>query len=470
MDIREFTEFTNKLLSKLSGSSQSSYSFNERIYEQIKSMHSESYESPRVKTEKFKVKGGRDFKVPENVSSMPYISGIYDNGDVELQTIEPGTFKMSGGSRVSNAVVASRLAAFRNEVPAINKAAFGEGIDLDNFTVLNVSEAPMNKQNMKYMLERGNVLPLGSNHGVFMPDFALKDATWMSAEYEGVFTRRHDSSNYQESFDFYATDPVKETFGFDVRALLSHDAGGHHNQYSYQAYDDHTGDARRGRHQKEVVFGAAPMSNMIFAMNSTFAAWDKTGLVDPRDRVLGYKSGMHISTTVPAVGNSQSAGAINNYLKHSGVVLDALSRTSERWKSTSYLGIPSGGFSDNRYDFRLGTNSNRLESRFPAAVMDTAHLASQFAVVAKITSDTQRYAEKYSGERTHSTSSYGHTLAGQGAANTNLHTPLHVDNNSENGRKTKQWFNTFMETLGITDDFEKEFMLDMNKRCGNTRA
>lgn len=472
MDFEAYTNYTNTLLQNLDRRNKP-YSLNTGMVEEIHRLNNDRPATPRIKQTEFNAVSGPAFKIPSGASSMPYIWDIKDDNKVSLRTIEPAVYKMSTGSRVSNELKATRFSAFRQEAHNINKAAFGRGLDLDNFTVLNVANAPMNKDNLKFLTNRGGIIPLGTNHGVFIPDFALHDATWMSAEYEGRFTESAGSTygDSQKAFNKLVTTPAKNAFGIDVRNLLSHDAG---SSYSYKAYTDHTINARSGRHTKEVVFGAAPLSNLVMGMHTAFAAWDKQGLVHSNDRVMDQSSGMHISTTLPALKTSSDMRTASQYLHTAGNIMAVLGRTRERWKSTSeYLGIPTSGYNNGRNDFRLDSSTQRLESRYPGTVMDIGYVSNQLIMASKISADTQMYMKH---NRLNETSAgspatqFNSQLSGAAKAETHLFTPLHAQRQTQNSIAANHFFDNFMETMGVSDDFTKQFVKNINKQCSKTTA
>lgn len=470
MNINELTEHTNKMLSKLTGSS---INLDPNIMEQIRAMNENIFETNRMRKVQHHSLSGPDFQIPHTTASYPFISNLKDDGSIELETIEPATFKMKYNSALSDKMTPTRVAGYRDIIPQINKAAFSRGIDLGNFQLLNVSDRSMNESHIKQILTKGKIVPLGTNHGVFVPNFALKDSTLLSLEYEGIFKSPSMGGDYSEAFKKYVRDPVKTSFGFDPMNLLSHDAGA---GFSPRAYSDTSYNAPAGMHVKEIVMGAAPIANLIFATHAAFAAWDKTGMIPREHRALPYNAGMHVSTTVPALSDSSRYNSISNYLKHAGVVLSSLSRTKTRWRASNYLGIPKETFSDDRLDFRVQTNSHRLECRYPGSVFDIGHVTNQLIVASKIASDAQRYSETHDNQSNvniiNSRTSYQVSLSGQTEAQNTLFRPLHASARTsvtdEERAVAKDWFNSFMDTLGITDQFEKDFMLNMNAQCSKT--
>ncbi len=466
MNLQKYTEYANELLSSMTSNS-TEFNLSEQTLRQIRDMNASKAESTRAKKTTYPAVSGNAFKLPASLSSMPYITGIKDD-KIELTTIEPATLKTEAKSTVSDDMKGTRGQNFKKVIPHLNKAAFKDGIDLDNFAVLNISERPLGKEDLTFLAEKGGIIPLGTNHGVFVPQFAMDDATWMSVEYESRFTDVPEAyGDQKEAFDIIAGKPIKDQFGFDVRDLLSHDAG---NNASYKAYYDSTVVNKGGREAREVVFGAAPLSNVVMAMHSAFSAWEKTGAVHDDDKVMDRSAGMHISTTAPAV--SKNPGKVSEYLHNAGIMVDVLSRTSERWKSDSgHLGIPSGSYDGNRNDFRMDGNTDRLEMRYPSTVMDIGYVTDQLVMAHKITSDAQTYADSDPNTaRTQSPVERATKLQGDDKAKENLWLPLHASTDDNKSRLVNQWFDKTMEVLGITDDFTKQYVKSMNSRCAGTNA
>lgn len=445
--------------------------FSSDILTNIKQINQDRGQSNRVKQTSFSVQGGSAFKIPANVSSFPYISEIKENGDIQLETIEPSTYKMKSKSTVSDEIRPTRLSNFRHEIGNINKVAFNRGIDIDNFNLINVTDAPLGREDLKHILKRGDIIPLGSNHGVYVPSFALKDATFLSLEYEGVFanTWKNTLPASQRGagdgdFDKYVRTPVKNQFGIDTMNLLSHDAG---HSFSPKAYTDGSYSAPSGYGVQEIVMGAAPLSNLVFATHAAFATWHEQGAVAPEHRKLPYNAGMHVSTTVPALSQYGTINPVTNYLKHAGIVIGTLSKTKTRMRANSYLGIPGETFSGSRNDFRVDSNTQRLECRYPGCVLDIGYVTNQLIMASKIASDCQEYAAKHKTEAHQTTHVRGSSLSiapGISTADSVLFKPLH-DPNNRAYRKTNEWFDSFMEVLGIKDRFEKDFVKNINAQC-----
>ena len=474
MDIEELNNHTADILGRLAaeyGMQENPIRLSSDIITNIQQINQDRTPSNRIKQTSFSVQGGSAFKIPANVSSFPYISGIKENGDIQLETIEPSTYKMKSKSAVSDEIRPTRLSNFRHEIGNINKVAFSRGIDIDNFSLINVTDAPLGKEDLKYILKRGDIVPLGTNHGVYVPSFALRDATFLSLEYEGIFANSWTAAQRASErgvaggdFDKYVRTPVKHQFGIDTMNLLSHDAG---HSFSPKAYTDGSYSAPSGYGVQEIVMGAAPLSNLVFATHAAFATWHEQNAVSPEHRKLPYNAGMHVSTTVPALSHRGAINPVTNYLKHAGVVIGTLSKTKTRMKAIHHLGIPGGVFSGGRNDFRVDPNTQRLECRYPGCVLDIGYVTNQLIMASKIASDCQQYATKYATETHQSTHVSGQELniaPNMRTADSVLFKPLH-DPRDDKHTQTNEWFDSFMDVIGITDRFEKDFVKNMNAQC-----
>jgi len=455
MNNESFERYTNKLLSHLTGTPESSWGTNATYLNKLKRVLSrvEDRDEIRQHRTEYSVKDGEDFRFPLSLSSVPYITDVSKPGKIGMITLEPEMYRFSSGSRLSNKMKAKRLAAFKKTIPGINKKVFSNGINLDSFTVLNVSDQPMQREHLHYLTKHGGIIPLDEKQGVFVPDFAMKNQSYYSIEYEGRF-KLHNSL----SFNSLMSDPVKLKSGFDPIDMLSHDAG---NSTSYSVTTDGSIADRVGTAAKEIRIGAAPLSNLSFTMHHTLSAWSDNNIIRPKDRVMDKSAGMHISSTVPNLGNHITPAS--NYLKQVGTIIDALSRTRERWKSSSYLGIPSGNYSSSRYDFRMNSSTDRLEMRYPAIVADTAHITNQLIMASKLTSDLITVMKNTTSLPPGMSRNPDTHLRGVRDAEQRLTRPL-----QSNDPHMQEWFKKFMSSIGIDDEFNQDFIKNMNARCMKT--
>lgn len=476
MDTTQFTARTNRLLRDLSSGS-STFNLSPAIIDNIQRANSDSTEINSIQKTDIASVSGKDFKIPKGASSMPYITAIGDNNSITLTTIEPARFKLRTGTAVRTpnreVMVPNNIAGFRREINNINKAAFSNGLNLDNFTLLNISNVPVPKATIKSLMNHGAVLPLGSKHGVFIPAFALKDSTFNSIEYEGRFvplSRNGRTGVNMRSFDSMVKDPVKQDFGIDVTNLLSHSASP--NDYSHRVVDDCSIGNSYGTQTKEVVLGVSNMSNLIMATHMVLSSWNKRGAVRDSDKIMDSSSGMHISATLPALKTVDDRTKASNYLNHAGLLIDALTKTPERWASHNYLGVRNT-YNNDRAEFRLDPNTRRLEHRYPGTVFDISHITDQLIMANKITHDTEKYMRANRGvQPAHNvvpvdTSYRNVAFGGDSDKAMSAMRPLHNPSSSAH-REMNQWFDKFMDVLGIDDPVQKAFVKGMNAKCVNS--
>ena len=155
MDTTQFTARTNRLLRDLSSGS-STFNLSPTIIDNIQRANSDSTEINSIQKTDIASVSGKDFKIPKGASSMPYITAIGDNNSITLTTIEPARFKLRTGTAVRTpnreVMVPNNIAGFRREINNINKAAFSNGLNLDNFTLLNISNVPVPKATIKSLM------------------------------------------------------------------------------------------------------------------------------------------------------------------------------------------------------------------------------------------------------------------------------------------------------------------------------
>ena len=418
----------------------------------------------------FEAKAGPNYQMSPKVSSVPYLIGI-EGDKLTMMTYEPGFKKFRAESwafGTGRALNATRLQDFRSEISNINRSRFTQGLDLDNMVITNLKGEPMGRDNLKRTLRHGAILPLSSRKGVFMPNFGISP-NYFSIEYEGRFQK--DAN--QISFNSLTKNPVQKHFGVDITNMMSYDMGS--SSTSYKAYYDGSIESRPRRNPQEVVLGATPQSNLIMAADMQFAAWEKEGLIHPNDRIMDKSAGMHISTTIPEL-NHGNRGNASSYLNNVGLILDMMGRHADRYNSRDYLGVTSE-YSEGRNNFRIDGNTKRMEYRHPGAISNSAFLANQLSLVGKMTNDLVGFGSDLSnfpiGQNQHSsrgliqlpgTARYRTaSSSGPSAYSRSPLRALHED--TPDSEIMNDWFNSFTDTIGITDPAQKKFILMINRTC-----
>jgi hypothetical protein len=467
MTSQELAEHTSKVLSKLM-TGTGSVTLSPSMFDKIKALNRAETKKAWRRTQ-FTAKDGADFRIPLSVSSMPYITGFTRSGAVQLTTMEPKHFKLSNKTETgSEKMRGTRLTDFKGAVEHINRISFRNGINLDAMKILNVSREPASRDQIKFLLDRGAILPLSHDTGLYIPDYAM-NGNYYSFEYEGRFRNIPPLSDHRsetadkENFEKMVGTPVKNTFSFDVTSLFPYDVS---DAPSYHGYVDSTIDARPGRQKGEAVFGTGPMSNVLYAANLTMEAWKARDIVHPTDFIMDRSSGLHISTNMYKKGTTDNR-VISAFLNHVGLVFGALGRTAERWKSPgTYLG-PERTYSG-RNDFRIV--DDRLEVRYPGTVLDIGYLGNQMAFVGKLSNDLQLYMKAHGAEPEERYDISSASWSSSEASRAHITTDLHGAGNTPNSRMMKNWFNAFTDAIGITDSFDKALILKFNKACGATKA
>ena len=586
LNMRDFIGFTKELFKKITPS-QTTFGFSAVVFNEIhQAIHAPSKIADKTKVQHVHTFAGKNFKIPNSVSSMPMSTDIGENNKIRLTTVEPalkpGTTELAilprkSTNRTKDASTTSstdgqymkgkgvepvNAQKFKNEIPKINKAAFSNGLDLDNFRVANISTSPLSRDVLKELTKAGGILPLNSKYGIFIPNSAIKNATLCSMEYETNYVMRPyldkddfdavvrsstpsarvpnppnlitslatkiktiglnakdsptgnpgDFSEVNETvlkrlkegttsndefykkidahmktlpgvdarnFESMIAEPAKRLFNIDPTALLTHAAGG---SFSYRTCSDCSLPVHAGNKKlfsREIVIGAAPLTNLIYATHISLAAIDAQGGIRPEDRVLDKSFGVHVSTTLGCLHDAPVPDPYNrtpqpyvlntasNYLNHVGLITDALSRNRTRWESTSHLGVAQR-YDGNRNDFRIESNKQRLECRFFGGAWDIGTLSDSMIMAHKINSDIEDYVAHVGPQLIKnvlpSANSYVTVGGGKGAS---VMSVLHDPTNPGHAAM-RDWFDKFTDIIGIHNPVEKEVMVNMNKKCLNT--
>jgi len=472
IDINAYTEYSKKILKDINPAHSEvrlSASIMKNIYESNHTSHPNV--SQRTSIHTINTVSGKDFKIPAGITSMPVITHIGNDNKIEISTFEPATQHLSSKSLLTNQIHPINMSGFKSEIPKINKAAFSNGLNLDNFTVNNISNVPLHKSVLQELMKIGGILPLNSKNGLFLPNHALKDSTFNSLEYETAYVQK-DRGNGPgangQTFETMIAEPSRRLFGIDPRNLLTHTAGG---SYSTRTCSDCS--LPGGIATREIVIGAAPMTNLLYATHLSFAALDAQKAIKDSDRILGPKYGVHVSTTLgclqPGSGNSYDIQkTASNYLNHMGLMLDILAKNKTRWQSTAHLGL-SSEYDEGRADFRIQAGTQRLETRFHGGVFDIGFIANQVVIANKISSDVDHYVEHMGGtQRLHNIlPSYSMTIGGRNSGGPSVLGALHDPQNPAHDAMN-EWFDNTMDILGIHDPLSKGIAKQINKKCLET--
>lgn len=457
MTPQELRIATEDVVNKLLRSRSTRVTLSDIPFEVRNTINLEDFYKDKIQTRTLEVPDGERFYIPRKFSSWPYIRDITDDGKVVVQTRDLMSFKLKKSKRIRHPdLFSSYTSDFHAELHRLNQVLFPNGIDFDNFVVSNISHRPVSRDVVKNILRYGAIVPLNSKRGVFVPNFALVP-NYFSYEYESRWINIPTSDRALRD---HIVKLVKRQSGINIQSLLPYRFS--ESTASFRSYMDGSVQSQGRRFIRELVVGSAPLSNMILATNLMFNAIHSNGLIYRDDLVMDKSAGMHISTTVPnAITDSDS---ISSYLNHFGLIFDALLRTAPRRQSTSYLGV-TNNYVSNRYDFRLLPSSNRLEMRYPGPVADPDYIANQLIMASKLTSDVIAFS-----------ASAGHRVGRQNILSAGnvvklAKSPTSIINAIKSPRDTeiKRWFNSFMEMLGINDDFSKKFVLNFMDRCSRTQ-
>lgn len=430
--ITDFEFRTSGASRNSSASSDSLKSILEKINSSIPSdTRDTSNEITKAKhlTTKYTKRSISKFKLMPGESSIPLIVSVDRSRDIlftanidVVSAPHTGLLSMGRGLEAYNkgGKLFKNFALSPQTIFMINNKRFKNGINLGNFSVINIDR--QYNHSIEHILDSGYILPLSSTEGIYIPlniDFSLL----IGIEQEMAFISSTMRGRYSSNFKLFLSDLLGfwEFQPFDLiqvgielqnssegqsatRGNIQHgveywhamDSENSHGRVLY-AHIDHSADDSN-YHGIELSIGITTIHNMIFftsLINDFFKAKNMVYEVPPSNYGLHINIGMphaHFES-LSSITNLDSAFSLYGTIY--GSLFNRAFRTSVRESVTNYvkeieMNTTSPRLYDGRNLFRFDDIKKRLgvfEIRFPHNVISTQYTANQIIIAAKMVGD-----------------------------------------------------------------------------------